>query len=57
MDIMLLFLAKPLDKHGIKLVHITYPPLDVLEKESINNIADKILGTKSWRRYYSATSL
>ena len=27
MDIILLFLAKPLDKHGTKLVHITYPPL------------------------------
>ena len=27
MDIILLFLAKPLDKHGITLVHITYPPL------------------------------
>ena len=29
MDIILLFLAKPLDKHGTTLVHITYPPLDV----------------------------
>ena len=28
MDIILLFLAKPLDKHGTTLVHITYPPLD-----------------------------
>ena len=27
MDIILLFLAKPLDKHGTTLVHITYPPL------------------------------
>ena len=27
MDIILLFLAKPLDKHGITLVHITYPRL------------------------------
>ena len=26
-DIILLFLAKPLDKHDITLVHITYPPL------------------------------
>ena len=26
-DIILLILAKPLDKHGITLVHITYPPL------------------------------
>ena len=28
MDITLSFLAKSLDKHGITLVHITYPPLD-----------------------------
>ena len=27
MDIILLILAKPLDKHGTTLVHITYPPL------------------------------
>ena len=27
MDVILSFLAKPLDKHGITLVHITYPPL------------------------------
>ena len=27
MDLILLFSAKPLDKHGITLVHITYPPL------------------------------
>ena len=27
MDIILLFLAKPLDKYGTTLVHITYPPL------------------------------
>ena len=27
MDIILLFLAKPLDKHGTTLMHITYPPL------------------------------
>ena len=27
MDIILSFLAKPVDKHGITLVHITYPPL------------------------------
>ena len=26
-DIILSFLAKPVDKHGITLVHITYPPL------------------------------
>ena len=28
MDIILSFLAKPVDKHGITMVHITYPPLD-----------------------------
>ena len=27
MDIILLFLAMPVDKQGITLVHITYPPL------------------------------
>ena len=27
MDIILLILAKPLDKHSTTLVHITYPPL------------------------------
>ena len=27
MDINLLFLAKPLDKHGVTLAHITYPRL------------------------------
>ena len=27
MDIILSFLAKPVDKHGITLVHITHPPL------------------------------
>ena len=45
MDIILSFLAKPVDKHGITLVHITYPPLGVevffeprtLEKEVINS--------------------
>ena len=30
MDIILLVLAKPLDKHGTTLVHITYPPLEAL---------------------------
>ena len=29
MDILLSFLTKPLDKHGVTLVHITYPPLDI----------------------------
>ena len=28
MDIILLFLAKPLEKHGTTLVHMTYPPLN-----------------------------
>ena len=30
MNIILLFLAKPLDKHDITLVHIAYPPLDLI---------------------------
>ena len=29
-DIILSFLAKPVDKHGTTLVHITYPPLGLL---------------------------
>ena len=29
MDIILSFLAKLVDKHGITLVHITYPPLGI----------------------------
>ena len=29
-DIILSFLAKPLDKHGVTLVHITYPPLKII---------------------------
>ena len=33
MDIILLFLAKPLDKHGTTLVHITYPPLRNREEQ------------------------
>ena len=31
---MLLFLAKPLDKHGITPVHIAYPPLSALTKRT-----------------------
>ena len=30
MDTILLFLAKPLDKHGTTAVHVTYPPLSDL---------------------------
>ena len=33
MDITLSFLAKSLDKHGITLVHITYPPLNDEQRE------------------------
>ena len=29
MDIIISFVAKPVDKHGITLVHITYPPLGI----------------------------
>ena len=32
MDIIMLFLAKALDKHGITLVHIIYPPLESMIK-------------------------
>ena len=34
MDITLSFLAKSLDKHGITLLHITYPPLDYNNMEA-----------------------
>ena len=37
MDMILLFLAKPLDKHGITLVHITYPPLRNQKNENSEN--------------------
>ena len=36
MDIILLFLGKPLDKHGIALVHITYPPLAAWAVRNLN---------------------
>ena len=32
MDITLSFLAKSLDKHGVTLVHITYPPLLIVAR-------------------------
>ena len=34
MDIILSFLAKPVDKHGITLVYIPYPPLQLMSLES-----------------------
>ena len=40
MDIILLFLAKPLDKHATTLVHITYPilvPPNYLRFSSVRN--------------------
>ena len=39
MDIILSFLSKPVDKHGITLVHITYPPLLQCEIQYINRLA------------------
>ena len=41
MDIILLFLAKPLDKHGTTLVHITYPPLIYMGK-NIQKIEEQL---------------
>ena len=38
-DIILLFLTKPLDKHGDTLVHITYPPLDTFTPQKSSNSA------------------
>ena len=34
MDVILSFLAKPVDKHGITLEHITYPTLDFYARDS-----------------------
>ena len=36
MDINLLFLAKPVDKHGIILAHIPYPPLATMAEAVFN---------------------
>ena len=33
LDIILSFLAKPVDKHGITLVYIPYPPLQLMSLE------------------------
>ena len=46
MDIILLFLAKPLDKHGTTLVHITYPPL---LKTDVNNLKRNVESEKQKR--------
>ena len=40
MGIILLFLAKPLDKHGITLMHMTYPPLDVATETEISFLVE-----------------
>ena len=41
MDIILSFLAKPVDKHGITLVHITYPPLEK-SNSNVYNMKEKL---------------
>ena len=41
MDLILSFLAKKLDKHGITLVHITYPPLGTSKAGQGNNQGKK----------------
>ena len=45
MDIILLILAKPLDKHGTPLVHITYPTLiSVLIFTMLSEIFTHVVG-------------
>ena len=39
MDIILLLLAKPLDKHGTTLVHITYPPLGTVKADAVPELS------------------
>ena len=47
MDIILLFLAKPLDKHGTTLVHITYPPLvNVQSTATLNSVGTALFYLK-----------
>ena len=45
MDLILLFAAKRVDKHGITLVHITYPPLGITTRAErcvpCNNLVSK----------------
>ena len=41
MDITLSFLAKSLDKHGVTLVHITYPSLHLKPLKTISD-GDKL---------------
>ena len=41
MGMILLFLAKLLDKHGITLVHITYPPLPFSSLNHSNLVSRK----------------
>ena len=48
MDLILSFLAKSLDKHGIILVHITYLPLLILKLKKIK-LSEKTLIEKPKR--------
>ena len=48
-DIILTFLAKPVDKHGTTLVHITYPPLKYTVLHSISSWSEStILSSQYW---------
>ena len=48
MDTTLSFLAKSLDKHGVTLVHITYPPLNdtnrLVARETAMILLDRLQG-------------
>ena len=44
MDIILLLLARPLDKHRITLMHITYPPLDFADHFLAPSFLEDIIG-------------
>ena len=58
MDIILSFLAKPVDKHGVTPVHIIYPPLVVSQgivqtprtdkKENLNKMPEKDESAGNW---------
>ena len=54
MDIIVLILAKPLDKHGTTLVHITYPPLISVSIFAIfSEIFTHVIGENAFFTVYS----
>ena len=58
MDIILLFLAKPLDKHGTTLVHITYPPLEFMLRSFRDRTSrEPVIGTSNSSNLYCAIDI